>query len=129
MCIDILADALKASLELGDGLIPRLFQLCHFFPPLLKRALHVERQREEREESTGGAAQDLSQAYIQSSVDYDNKINGRSLGRAGKTKERGRGREEGGAEEDQKEKNQDTVVMPSAIALPNTQPDRREVLF
>ncbi len=57
-------------------------------------------------------------------MDYDNKINGRSLGRAGKTKERGRGREEGGAEEDQKEKNQYTVVMPSAIALPNTQSDR-----
>jgi hypothetical protein len=55
-------------------------------------------------------------------VDYDNKINGRSLGRAGKTKERGRGREEGGAEEDQKEKNQYTVVMPSAID--NTQSDK-----
>ena len=27
VCIDILADALKATLELGDGLIPRLFQL------------------------------------------------------------------------------------------------------
>ena len=59
-------------------------------------------------------------------MDYDKRINGRSLGRAGKTKGRGRGREEVGVEEDQKEKNQHTVVMPSAIALPNIQSDRRD---
>ena len=33
VCIDILADALKASFELGDGFIPGFSQLCQFFSP------------------------------------------------------------------------------------------------